>query len=357
MNVSRREMIAMSAVAGLGVTSGCSLLGEDAGTDSGTTGWETSRFIPDTASDLPSPYRIKWLSEDRSGLRSGGRSTVWAAQPVFEANPTDRLLAGVFFGYVSELYANQERYEPYPVFPDLGPTATPAERDFDSAVGTTERLLRVAHTTVFVGSYDVEELDARAPAFERVGQSGVFTIFARDGTVAGETDTPIRPRARVFAASSDAVIFPAANDRQALTTLRKVLDTGLGERQRLIESGDGQAWAVSVAGDGGIVFGLWSRRTGADTDIDLLAEAVPEASFDRIPRVGPTRGEVYSVSLTPSELTGEFAAVYPDQQRPDRDTIDAAVGHSAASRDVTVDGRRVSVTATWRRPASPTTGE
>ena len=56
---------------------------------------------------------------------------------------------------------------------------------------------------------------------------------------------------------------------------------------------------------------------------------------------------MYSLTLEESELSGDMAAVYPENETPDRETVATTVGNTADEREVEVDDTRVSVTGTW----------
>ena len=58
---------------------------------------------------------------------------------------------------------------------------------------------------------------------------------------------------------------------------------------------------------------------------------------------------MYSLTLEESELSGDMAAAYPENETPDRETVESSVGNTADEREVEIDGQRVAVTGTWSR--------
>lgn len=56
---------------------------------------------------------------------------------------------------------------------------------------------------------------------------------------------------------------------------------------------------------------------------------------------------MYSLDLAETELTGEMAAVYPEEETPDREEVERHAGNTADEQEVEVDDTRVSVTGTY----------
>jgi hypothetical protein len=60
---------------------------------------------------------------------------------------------------------------------------------------------------------------------------------------------------------------------------------------------------------------------------------------DGVRGVGPTVADIYAFGGTDAAVTCRLAATSPAGERPDREEIAAAAGHTAAERDVETDSR------------------
>ncbi|PSQ42322.1 hypothetical protein BRD07_03795 [Halobacteriales archaeon QS_9_68_42] len=126
-----------------------------------------------------------------------------------------------------------------------------------------------------------------------------------------------------------------------------------GEEDRFADRNDDAEWTLGRAGDGHLAVGFWGD-SGGESDSDDESDADDgfedpgfDSGLDETESLGDARGEVYSLALAETELTGEMAAVYPEEETPDREEVERHVGNTADEQEVEVDDTRVSVTGTW----------
>ena len=306
-----------------------------------------ARWLPASHPD-DSADAVTYVHEDWSDGPLGGPPELfaaWEARGYEPSNPEsydgDRMIAVPFGGFFRVLFGITDRYGAYPFYLDLrsGP-------DDATEVGETAAVLRVAAATVYRGSYNLEELAGRADNFEEVDTRGAFTLYERPAEADDDRDTPTpgpdEPDvgALAFAASESAVVVPEVTVEDPLDRVETLLDVRQGEAERIWEADMDAGWALSTVG-GTISVGAWTDRSGD-------AGERPYQVLETVRDIGPTTAEIYAVDDDGSEVTSRLAATYPEGERPPRDEIEPATGHTADERDVETTERRLEVTATWQ---------
>lgn len=94
--------------------------------------------------------------------------------------------------------------------------------------------------------------------------------------------------------------------------------------------------------------GAWGESE-SDSDADSESDDPGfGGGLERTPEaLGESDGEVYSLTLADTEMTGEMAAAYPEGETPDREEVESSVGNTADEQEVEIDDTRVSVTGTY----------
>jgi len=239
--------------------------------------------------------------------------------------------------------------------PDRVPTETPEDGKPD--VGSLEATLLTGHAIVLEGSFDVEAVEAAAidAEFERAGTHRDARMYEGEGRM-------LLPQRLSFAAREEALVFgftpggdtssegtpsdgTAPEDDSVRSRVEHILDVEAGERERLADRNGDAGWALGKAGHGHVVFGAWGDFDPDEVfDGPLGGRDVEGATPEPLP---DSDGEVYSLTLGESELSGDMAAAYPADETPDRETVESSVGNTADEQSVDVDDRRVAVTGTW----------
>jgi hypothetical protein len=239
--------------------------------------------------------------------------------------------------------------------PDRVPTETPEDGKPD--VGSLEATLLTGHAIVLEGSFDVEAVEAAAidAEFERAGTHRDARMYEGEGRM-------LLPQRLSFAAREEALVFgftpggdsssegtpsdgTAPDDDSVRSRVEHILDVEAGERERLADRNGDAGWALGRAGHGHVVFGAWGDFDPDEVyDGPLGGRDVEGATPEPLP---DSDGEVYSLTLGESELSGDMAAAYPADETPDRETVESGVGNTADEQSVDVDDRRVAVTGTW----------
>ncbi|PSQ11058.1 hypothetical protein BRC99_06755 [Halobacteriales archaeon QS_7_69_60] len=262
-----------------------------------------------------------------------------------------RSLVGLVDEYVGDSVADD---------PGDSPAETPTD-DGEPDLGSMETTLLTRRAIVLEGSFDLEAVEEAAvdAEFERSGTHRDARIYEGTGGMLGSDDL-------AFAAREDALVFglapsdgsspgetsteEAPREESVRSRVEHLLDAESGDAGRLSGRGDDAGWALGRAGHGHIVIGGWGDvdadspgdgafgGPGFDTEEEATPEPLPESD-----------GEVYSLTLEESELSGDMAAVYPENETPDRETVESSVGNTADEREVEIDGQRVAVTGTWSR--------
>ena len=343
---TRRQFVATVAALPIVGAAGCPDGSPGEGADESPRPY--ARWLPASHPD-DSADAVTYVHEDWSDGPLGGPPELfaaWEARGYEPSNPEsydgDRMIAVPLGGFFRVLFGVTDRYGAYAFYLDLrsGP-------DDASDVGETASVLRVAAATVYRGSYDLEELAGRADNFEEVDTRGAFTLYERPAGADDDRDTPTpgphEPDvgALAFAASESAVVVPEVTVEDPLGRVEALLDVRQGEAERIWEADEDAGWALDTVGGRSVSVGAWTDRSG---DAGERPYQVPETVRD----IGPTTAEIYAVGGDGSEVTSRLAATYPEGERPPRDEIEPATGHTADERDVETTERRLEVTATWQ---------
>lgn len=209
-------------------------------------------------------------------------------------------------------------------------TATETDNRVDTAV-------LLEGSFVLAGTFDPAVVDESVESFERTDERDGYDIYEGTGDDSSLMDT----EGLAFAVSEEAIVaLSGSEDGEPRPRLDRVLDTATGAGDRLSGDGDGD-WALRTAGHGEVAlggFGVEPDGTDGSTgggDVDI------ESVFQR------ADGLVSSLDVESDHATGTIAAVFPEGETPDRESIEAEVGASADGREVEIDGTRVSVAGTW----------
>ncbi|WP_265111040.1 hypothetical protein [Halosolutus halophilus] len=204
--------------------------------------------------------------------------------------------------------------------------------DVDGSV-RIDSVLLVDGVGVFRGAFDARTVVAASDGFEPADERDGFDVY--EGTAEGLFGTD----GRQFAVKDDVLVTALDED----SDLDSVLDATTGGVDRLGDDDDG-GWALTEAGHGHVTIGAW----GVEPDEATADEQVDREFVDAADVFADADGLVSSVTLGPEEGNGSIAAVFPEGKTPQRAAVENQVGTSASTRDVEIDGTRVSVTGTWR---------
>lgn len=388
MPLRRRTLLSTAATVPLAATAGCT---DGLGFGDGNESTDTpayARWVPasaaengDSSDDGPGDgvfyVYVDWADID--DLRSVGEDLPTDDSP-FEGTPggnpmegaADALIAvptfglllaslgagfqlGVY-GFVGGLFDDLVGDEPAGGADDA-PTATPGDETAD--IGTLERMLFTGRAIVVEGSFDLEAIEEAATAeeFERAGDHRGARLYEGSGG-----DGLVTTEGLAFAAREDALVFgsspsgsltdeePPSKGGTARSHVETVLDVEAGEKRRLADRNDDAAWALGRAGHGQIAVGVWGEFESDSKGDGGFDDPGFGGGFDGPSESLPTAdGQVYSLTLSESESTGDMAAAYPEGNVPDRETVASSVGNTADEREVEIDGQRVSVTGTWNQ--------
>jgi hypothetical protein len=222
---------------------------------------------------------------------------------------------------------------------EVTPNDTESEQtsETDSDVNGTVRIdsmLLVDGVGIFRGEFDARTVVAAAGEFEPVGEQGDFDVY--EGTDDGFLGT----EGLAFAVR-DGVLVTLLDDGADIDA---VLGAIAGDAERLSDTDDG-GWALTEAGHGNVTLGVWGvdpeQATEQETDRELV---------DTEDVFGDADGLVSSLTLGPEEGVGTITAVFPAEQTPQRAALENRIGTSASTREIEIDGTRVSITGTWRVP-------
>jgi hypothetical protein len=385
VTLQRRKLLTTAAAAPLAATAGC------------TDGFG----FGDDADARDVPAYARWVPASGPGENGAGYVYVdWAAintlgdfeeslpgdDPPFEGTPgrgsteetggdplivvpgTAVVAAGLGIGFglgvygIRSLVGLVDEYVDDPAADDPGdsPAETPTD-DGEPDLGSMETTLLTRRAIVLEGSFDLEAVEEAATDadFERSGTHQDARIYEGTGGILGSDDL-------AFAAREDALVFGLApSDGSSLgetpteetpheegvrSRVERLLDAESGDAERLSGRSDDAGWALGRAGHGHVVVGGWG-----DVDADSPGDGAfggpgfgteEEATPEPLPE---SDGEVYSLTLEELELSGDMAAAYPENETPDRETVESSVGNTADEREVEIDGQRVAVTGTWNR--------
>ena len=208
----------------------------------------------------------------------------------------------------------------------------------EGALATSvEGLLLANDVFVATGTIETDELDERLTADPG---NGFFRQLERTAEVDGyDVYTPVEAESVTsVAVSSDAIVVAGARGEavttveEAISQIETTIAAAAGDVERATDESEMVAWLVETAGHGDVVVGQFGERLDADTEFPALENA---------------EGLVSSLSVVDEQTSeGEFAAEVVGE--PDAAALEGVLGASADEQSVTVDGNRVSATATWR---------
>ena len=379
MTLQRRKLLTTAAAVPLAATAGC------------TDGFG----FGDDADARGPPAYARWVPASGPGENGAGYVYVdWAAvntlgdlgeslpgdDPPFERTPgeasteeaggdpliivpgTAVVAAGLGIGVglgvygIESLVGLVDEYVDDSVANDPGDSPTD---DGEPDLGSMETTLLTRRAIVLEGSFDLEAVEEAATdaEFERSGTHQDARIYEGTG-VLGSDDL-------AFAAREDALVFGLApsggsslretpteetpHEESVRSRVEHLLDAESGDAERLSGRSDDAGWALGRAGHGHVVVGGWGDIDADSPDDGAFGGpgfGTGEATPGPLPE---SDGEVYSLTLEESELSGDMAAVYPGNETPDRETVESSVGDTADEREVEIDGQRVAVTGTWSR--------
>ncbi|PSQ39516.1 hypothetical protein BRD07_08600 [Halobacteriales archaeon QS_9_68_42] len=348
MALRRRTLLTTAAAVPLAATAGCTDGFGIGGNDDTRNPPEYARWVPARSTDDEETLFVYFDVSRLSNLQDFQEDLPTGDDPFGETPNAGReenvdALVGVptfgavfvgfalglqlgLYGFVGELLAESLGVGGGPgVGDETGDEGSPTDEG-DSELGTVETMLFTGETAVLEGSFDLEAIDDAAERFERSGEHRGTRIYEGTGD-----STLVSTDGLAFAAREDALVFGSppsnsasfertpteegdADEESARPSVERALDVEAGEEDRFADRNDDA--------DGG---GL---------------DETPES-------LGDARGEVYSLTLAETELTGEMAAVYPEEETPDREEVERHVGNTADEREVEVDDSRVSVTGTY----------
>ena len=381
MALQRRKLLTTAAAVPLAATAGCTdRFGDDA--DAGDPP-AYARWVPASGpgEDGAGYVYVDWTGinalEDLEesfpgddppveGTPGEGSTEEAGGDPLIVVPGTAAIVAGLGIGFGLSVYGIRslvglvDEYVDDSVADDPGdsPTETPTD-DGEPDLGSMETTLLTRRAIVLEGSFDLEAVEEAAidADFERSGPHQDARIYEGTSGMLGSDDL-------AFAAHEDALVFGLApSDGSSLTPTEEaprewsvrsrvehLIDAESGDAERLSGRGDDAGWALGRAGHGHVVIGAWG-----DVDADtpgVGAFGGPGSGTEEEATPDPlteSDGEVYSLTLEASELSGDMAATYPEYETPDRETVESSVGNTADEREVEIDGQRVAVTGTWSR--------
>lgn len=212
----------------------------------------------------------------------------------------------------------------------------------------TESTTMTEGTFIFHGQYDPNTFaDSYADGFEERGNEG-FTVFEGQPDVGNDQ--------LAYAVSEDAVVAVIAPDEvdghdAAVGILDDALTNYVDEANRIADTDDG-AWLYDTTGDGDSVMGVW-QVDGLDRKDIAPSEDGENASNDGSGQESDSIGDspvfenvesfIDMVVLPESEggvggdtAAARFAAIYPEGEVPDEDTLHEELAPSMDSEDLTI---------------------
>lgn len=199
-----------------------------------------------------------------------------------------------------------------------------------------DSILLVDGVAVFGGSFDERAIVAASDGFEPAGERGEFDVY--EGTEEGVFGT----EGLAFAVRDDTLVVLLDPD----SDLEAVVDAVSDSTDRLSDDDDGD-WALRTAGHGHMTLGAWG--TDPDDAIEDDEPGVEDDGFVDVERVlDDADGFISSLTFGLEEAGATLAAAFPEGETPEADAFEEEIGTSATTREIDVDGTRVSVTGAWR---------
>lgn len=236
---------------------------------------------------------------------------------------------------------------PYPFSEDVLPDGPPAE-----GVATTG-MTWIDDVVVFHGEYDPEIFaEWYAEEFERTDEREGFDVYVGDDEDAENL---------AYAVSEEALVVGLHledDDNTAEEPVTHLLDTYLGETERVIDDEDG-AWLFETTGEASIAFGTWGvpdPEDALDPDDDEVVADVGEPEAEPDVETNPVFDGVESLVNTvsfgtdddPDGLEARYAGLYPEDSVPtEGDVRRHLVGGAFVPHDLAVEGNRVYARVTF----------
>ncbi|MEZ3117535.1 hypothetical protein RYH80_16590 [Halobaculum sp. MBLA0147] len=347
MNLDRREFVAGVAAAGLGAVAGCSGTGlggvgggggparysdfvaseavDDGGTTAVSFDWAGLSALGDDGTPEDGTTETAEQTETPTPRPSDDGAGLSELDDPLAAYPVGVLFAGVLsVGVVSNLVG-------------LGRLT-----EFD---GPTDDVHVVGDAgIVFEGEYDTEALA------DPLGTRGFERVTTYEEVPLYESGS----RATV-ALSEELVVFVAGDEIEDTTAVtRRVIDSEAGRTERYRASTSDYERLVSQF-DAGLIESAQYVPAGDVREAAGGGENDPAAAASELDLEGTVRGVASSASLDDDEFVSNLALLFAEESAvPARADVEAALGTEATQRDVTVDGRLVTVTGTYRdTPSAP----
>ncbi|MDJ1434597.1 hypothetical protein [Halostagnicola sp. A-GB9-2] len=245
----------------------------------------------------------------------------------FEADP---MIAPVSEGMISMYFFIGLTLAPY----GLGRLLD--ETTFES---TPQDLVLTDATFVATG-IDAAEIDAQLTQetgiefirqFERTDEIGEYDVYTSVEDVE-EDDVMIAVGDEALVVA-DSMAVDASDDSMAI--LETAIGASDGEIDRATDESESFEWLVETGGHGDVTVGQHGDPVEDDVFVDLDFEGLEDAE-----------GIVSSLTVEDETTsTGDFVAIIDN---PDEDALEDFVGASGEDQSVSVDGDRVTATATWR---------
>ncbi|WP_246084526.1 hypothetical protein [Salinadaptatus halalkaliphilus] len=132
---------------------------------------------------------------------------------------------------------------------------------------------------------------------------------------------------------ADSMAVGASDDSMAI--LETVIGASDDEIDRASDESESFEWLLETGGHGDVTAGQYGDPAADEGFVDLAFEGLEDAE-----------GIVSSLTIEDETTsTGDFAAIIDN---PDEDALQERIGASGEDQSVTVDGDRVTGTATWR---------
>ena len=197
-----------------------------------------------------------------------------------------------------------------------------------------DSMLLVDGVGVFRGEFDARAVVAAAGGFEPTGEQNGFDVYE------GSDDGFFTTEDLAFAVRDGVLVTLLDQDAD----LEVVLETIAGDIERLSDTDDG-GWALTEAGHGHVTLGVWGAEPQQATETEYDSESVDTGDvFEN------ADGFVSSLTLGPDEGVGTISAVFPPDEVPQQAAVENQVGTSASTREINIDGTKVSISGIWRVP-------
>lgn len=234
------------------------------------------------------------------------------------------------------------------VLPAIHPSWTDEESEDGESPHRVDMVATWSGVVVLKGMIDAKAIVDAAGSFEQTGERGGFEVY--EGPTSESGMAPDNP---AFAVNGSHLIVttPTEEDKPP-GSIDDALDVTVGNTERLSETSNA-GWAMETAGHGLTAIGMWGD--GAFQQSMMSGE---ESSSSNA--ISSTTGLVSSLTSGDGEVQTSLAAVYPEGETPDRETIETDLSPSADDVKIEIDGTRLRVTTRYaveeRTPQSTGSG-